>query len=271
MTSALVCLCSGAAFGNPVIVGVGAEKDNADSRSINVFTDVGITEKTWVSGSFARTDTERELFDLSTYSAEIAVDHHFDPVGLRVGVGYWGDEDLIESSDIRASLYWRGDQGSLSLNLERREIDLTVNRVFFDPLEIPFDADGAGLSASWAITDDVRLSGSFMDYDYSRNIRIQPNIDSLRFFTLSRLSIVNSLIDYRASAGIDFAIGSRSLDFRYSRWRTEVNQTEINSIGVGFLTPAADAADLEFRLTYDESDDFGGATVFSVFLYLYDE
>ena len=72
-------------------------------------------------------------------------------------------------------------------------------------------------------------------------------------------------------AGIDLAFGSRHVDFRFARWRTEVDQGDIDSYGVGFLTPAGPAADIEFRLAYDDSETFGGATVFSVFLYLFDE
>ena len=262
--------CSGVRA-NPVVVGIGAEADDANSRLVTVFTDIGLTEKTWLSGSFARTDTEREVFDLTTYSADVAIDHHFNPLGVRLGVGYWGDDDLLESNDVSASFYYRGETGSASLELERRDFDLTVNRILFDPLTVGFRADGVGLSASYALTDRVRLFGSVMDYEYSRDLRIQPNVDTLRFFGLSRLSIVNSLVDQRASVGLDFSIGSRSLDVRYARWRTEVDRGTIDSIGFGFLTPGGSDADLELRLTYDDSENFGGATVFSVFLYLYDE
>ena len=222
-------------------------------------------------GAVARTDTEREAFDLSTHYADVGIDHHFKPLGIRIGAGYWGDDDLLESRDLRGSVYLRGERGSVALELETRDFDLTVERLQADPVTVGFRADGIGLSASYPVNERVRLFAAAMDYDYSRNIRIQPNVDTLRFFGLSRLSMVNSLVDYRASAGIDLAFGSRHVDFRFARWRTEVDQGDIDSYGVGFLTPAGPAADIEFRLAYDDSETFGGATVFSVFLYLFDE
>ena len=91
------------------------------------------------------------------------------------------------------------------------------------------------------------------------------------FLRFSRLSIVNSLVDARVSAGVEFSFGNRSLDLRFARWRTEVDQGDIDSIGIGFLTPISDAADIEIRAAYDDSDNFGGATVLSFFLYLYSE
>ena len=262
----------GPSSANPLIIGMGAEGDTADSRAFTFFTDVGLTDDTWISGSVATTDTEREFFDLSTRYADIGIDHFFKPIGIRLGGAYWGDDDLLESRDFRGALYLRGERGSVSAEFERRNFDLTIDlQLLADPVSVDFSADGIGLSASYRVDDRVTLYVGGMDYDYSRNIRLQPNVDTLRFFSVSRLSTVNSLIDFRASVGLDIEIGDRRLDFRVARWRTEVDQGDIDSFGVGFLSPAGNAADIEFRLAYDDSENFGGATVFSVFLYLFDE
>ena len=42
-----------------------------------------------------------------------------------------------------------------------------------------------------------------MDYRYSRDINLQESIDILSFFSTSRLSLMNSLLDYRASGGME--------------------------------------------------------------------
>ncbi len=262
----------GQSAANPIIIGLGAEGDTADSRAFTVFTDIGLTDDTWISGSVGRTDTDRDLFDLTTLYADVGIDHHFDPVGIRLTGAYWGDEDLLESKDVRGAIYLRGERGSVSAEFERRNFDLTVDLPLLDaPLTVDFSADGIGLSGTFELDDRVSLYAGGMDYDYSRDIRIQPNVDTLRFFSLSRLSMVNSLVDFRASVGLDVEIGQSRLDFRIARWRTEVDQGEIDSYAVGFLTPAGNATDVEFRLAYDDSENFGGATVFSVFIYLFDE
>jgi len=45
----------------------------------------------------------------------------------------------------------------------------------------------------------------------------------------------------------------------------------VDSVGIGFLTPIGRRADLELRLAHDRADDFGTATVFSVFVYLFSD
>lgn len=263
---------AGAARANPIIIGVGGEVDTADSRAFSLFTDIGLTDDTWVSGSVAWTDTDREFFDITTKYADIGLDHNFKPVGFRVAAAYWGDQGLLESNDVRGSLYLRGDKGSISFEYEYRQFDLTVGSDFLqDPVEVEFDADGIGFSASLPVNDRLTLYASGMDYEYSRDIRLQPNTDILRAFSRSRLSMINSLIDYRAGIGVDLAFGLRHVDLRFARWRTEVDQGDIDSISAGLLMPAGRSADIEFRLAYDDSENFGGATVLSVFFYLFDD
>ena len=274
IVACLAAFAAGPLSANPLVVGMGFEGDDAESRAYSLFVDVGLTDDTWLSASVARTDTDRQLFDISASYADVALDHHFKPFGVRVQGAYWGDEDLLESNDVGASIYLRGSKGSISLDYLRRDFTLTVGRELLpEPIEVDFDATGLGLSASMPVNELYRVYINGMDFDYSRNIRIQPNVDvaTLRFFSLSRLSIVNSLVDFRASAGIERSFGLRSLDFRFSRWRTEVDRGDINSYSMGFLTPVANAADMEFRLAYDDSENFGGAVVFSVFMYLFDD
>jgi hypothetical protein len=59
------------------------------------------------------------------------------------------------------------------------------------------------------------------------------------------------------------------VDFRYSRWKTAVIQSDVDSLSIGLLMPVGIAADMEFRLAVDDSAEFGKTTVFSVFLYLF--
>ena len=260
------------AAANPLVVGLGAEVDDADNLAYSLFADVGLLDETWLSASLARTESDRGSFDLSTLYADIGIDHHFKPLGVRLGAAYWGDDDLLDSKDIRGSVYLRGEKGSVSVDYQRRNFELTIGGgIPRNPTTVDFSADGIGVSASMPLNERFRIYASGMDYDYSRNIRIQPNVDTLRFFGRSRLSLVNSLVDFRASAGLEISFGLRSLDFRFARWRTEVDRGDIDSYGIGFLMPAGDAADIELRLAYDDSENFGGATVFSFFLYLFDE
>lgn len=263
---------SGVASANGIVVGIGAEADTVDGHSYSLFVDVGVTENTWVSGAVARNQTENNDFDLDAKFADISIDHFFEPIGIRLGASYWGDEGFLESKDAHGSFYLRGDKGSISADFEHRDFDLTINfDLLPNPLLLEFSATGYGLSGRWAISDRATINLGGLTYDYSRNISAEPGSDRLRFLSQSRFSLVNSLIDYRVNAGVEIKFGLRRLEFRYSSWETAVVQGRVNSLGVGFLTPVSDAVDLEFRLAFDDSDDFGRATVFSIFMYLFDE
>jgi hypothetical protein len=108
-----------------------------------------------------------------------------------------------------------------------------------------------------------------MHYGYSRNIRIQPEIDILRFLSASRLSLINSLIDYRINAGLEFRFGLRSVDVSIGNWQTAVDQSKVDSYTIGFLTPMSDRTDIEIRLSFDDSENFGNTTSLTVFLYYF--
>ena len=49
-----------------------------------------------------------------------------------------------------------------------------------------------------------------MQYDYSVDFRPIDNRDALRLITVSRLSLINTLIDSRASVAFSFSHDSRS-------------------------------------------------------------
>jgi len=136
---------------------------------------------------------------------------------------------------------------------------------------VDFSAKGYGLTGRLKTSDRTSVYLGGMNYDYSRRIGLQPETDRLRFLAISRISLMNSLIDYRVSGGVEIEFGERRMDLRYSHWKTAVFKGQVDSLGVGWLTPMGNSADIEFRLAVDDSDEFGRATVFSIFLYLYDE
>jgi len=255
------------ADGNPVVVALGAGKDDTGSHAMSLLADIGLTEDTWLSTSVARTESER----IVNY-ADIGLDHDFGPLGVRAAAAYWGNDDLLESGDLRGSLYWRGEAASLSFDLERRDFSMRLGeRLLDEPVEVGFSADGVGASATLSLNDRLRLYAGGMDYEYSRDIRLRTDFQVLRFFGRSRLSLMNSLLDYQARLGLGMDVGRASLDVGVSRWRTEIDRSTVDSIAVGLLLPAGPQSDVEFRLAFDESEEYGGATVFSVFLYLFAE
>jgi hypothetical protein len=271
LSSALLCLvCNANAVAGGFILGIGAAVDSANGEALSAFGDFGIREDTWLSATIGSTRTEALVGEFSTGFYEVGIDHYFNPVGIRVSGAYWGDSNLLDSDDVRASLYYRDEIASFSADYERRNFDFVFGADL--PLgrrKAEFHADG------WGLTNRVRFGDSFtfrlsgMHYGYSRNIRIQRDIDVLRFLSASRLSLINSLIDYRINGGVEYQFGLRSVDVSAGTWKTAVDQSKVDSYTIGFLTPMTDRTDIEFRLSFDDSESFGNTTALTVYLYYF--
>ncbi len=271
LSSVLLCLaCNGSVLAASYILGLGAATDSEDGRAISAFGDFGIRENTWLSATIGSTDTSGIAGGFSTTFADVGIDHYFNPVGIRIGGAHWGDPDILDSDDVRAAFYYRDDIASFSADYERRNFDFVFGSdLLRDRRKAEFHADGWGLTSRIQFGDRITARLSGMHYGYSQNIRLQPDIDILRFLSASRLSLMNSLIDYRINAGVEFRFGLRSIDVSVGSWKTAVDQGKVDSYTIGFLTPMSDRTDIEFRLSFDDSENFGNTTALTVYLYYF--
>lgn len=253
------------------VIGAGVEADNEDGAAVTLSADLGIAKETWLSAAVAtsRVDLPRGT-SIDTLYGDIGIDHWFQPLGIRAGIAYWGDSDVLSSVDYRGSLYWRNDRVSISGNYEFRDFTFELFRTDFVPgRSVAFHANGAGLSARFELSPSVDLSLSGMDYDYNVNLGLAANRPIVDFLSVSRLSLLNSLIDYRARVELGVDVGDRRWSLDYSTWKGEVDGRDTESVTLRFLTPMGQKSDIEFGLGVDHSDDFGSVTLFSVFLYFY--
>ncbi len=268
----LVLLLSGSAFATEgYVLGAGVEGDTEDGLAVSVLGELGLSEQTWLSASLARNTAESPLRqNLDTWLLGAGIDHWWKPVGVRAGVGYWGDNDTLESTDLQASVYWRGDEFSLAGDYEYRDFSILFpGNDFFAPREAGFAANGAGITARFDISDSVSVGVAGMGYDYDVNLKLDSNRVLLQLLTFSRLSLINSLVDYRASANVAVDVGERSWQVDLSTWKGEVDGSKTTSATVRFLTPIGERSDVEFSLGVDDSDLYGNVTFFSVFLFFY--
>ena len=254
------------------LLGGGLETDTDDGLRAALLTSIGFSEATWLSAGVAMSSVELASGrDSDTKYADIELDHHFDPVGVAIGAGYWGDPDILDSVDLRGSLYYRNDKFLLAAEVERREFDFIIPPSdFFPGREFAFDADGIGARARIHLSDTVSISASGMQYDYSVNFRpLEDRAAILRLISVSRLSLINNLIDSRASIDLGVNVGLSRWELDYSTWKGAIDQARTKSITLRYLTPISGRTDIEFGLGYDDSDLYGDATFFSVYLYFY--
>jgi hypothetical protein len=267
----LLLIASSAIAGEGYILGAGLEGDSEDGLAASVIGELGLTEKTWISAAVARNAVDLQFReDLDTWFADLGIDHWWDPIGIRAGVAYWGDNDTLDSTDWRASVYWRADKFSVAGDYEVRDFSFLFPATdLFPGRKVGFDASGVGLTTRFDITDSVSLGLSGMNYDYDVNLRLDSNRGLLDLLSFSRLSLINSLIDYRAYVTLGLDVGKRRWQLDVGTWKGEVDGGTTESATIRFLNPLGDAADIEFALGVDDSELYGNVTFFSVFLYFY--
>jgi hypothetical protein len=270
-TCFLLLLTSSAWAIEDYAIGLGIESDDAGGTGVAGFADIGLRKNTRFSLLFGKTrlDLLNDL-NLNTTFGDIGVDHYFDPIGLRVELAYWGDSDIFDSIDWRGAMYWRNDTFSVSGDLEYRQFEFDIFRD--DVLagqDIRFNAKGYGLSSRIRLNDRFSLNLRGINYDYDVDLRLDADRRIVNLLSTSRLSLINSLVSYRVSAGLGIKMGRNVLSFSVANWKGEVDGRTTLSSTVKFLTPLGKTRDIEFGLGVDDSDAYGSVAFFSVYLYFY--
>lgn len=266
----LVAATAAQAEGN-YMVGGGLEADDDHGFRGSLFAGLEVGNDTWLSSGVATSSIDLP-FDRSgdIVYADLELDHFFQPLGIRFGVGYWGDPDLLNSTDVRGALYYQTPKFHIAGEYEHRDFDFTIPPLgMFPGREFMFTGNGIGARLRYRFTDSVSVSVSGMQYDYS--VDFQPNImrDAERLVTISRLGLINSLIDSRASIDLMFDFGDRRWQLDFSTWDGALDLSTTDSVTVSYLHPASDRVDLEYSIGYDKSDLYGDVTFASIFLYFY--
>jgi len=269
----LLLLAAGTALADerPYMLGAGLETDSDDAVRGSLLAGVEVGESTWLSGGFAAGSVDLASGRTShTRYVDVELDHHFDPIGIALGVAYWGDPDLLDSVDQRVSLYFRDDRFTIAGEFEYRDFDFIIPPTnFFPGREFTFDANGFGARLRYRFTDKFRMSAAAMQYDYSVDFRPDENRDAVTLLSVSRISLINSLVDSRASINLGVDIGAGHLGIDYATWKGALDQARTRSFTVRFLHPLSFRTDFELALGYDDSDLYGDITFLSLYLYFY--
>lgn len=259
------------AAGDGFMIGGGVESDTEDGVSAALIGGVGLAKNTWLSAGVAMSTVELTRGrEIDALYADVELDHYFDPVGVRIGAAYWGDSDVLESNDWRAAIYWRNESVTLAAEYEFRDFDFIIPSTdFVSVRELMFDADGIGASAKFKTSENTSLFLSGKKFDYSVPFRPVENVDAANLVTVSRLSLINTLIDHRASVSFSIDRGLKNWEIDFTTWEGVLAGSRTNSLTLRFLTPMTDKTDVEFGLGYDDSELYGDVTFFSLYLYFY--
>ncbi|MCH8943356.1 MAG: hypothetical protein IH910_01080 [Proteobacteria bacterium] len=253
------------------IIGGGLESDSADGYAASIIGELKIADETWLSAAIAKSTAElpRDL-TLDTVFGDVGIDHWFKPVGISASLAYWGDHNILDSVNYRASVYWRSAKVRISGDVEYRDFELDFPATDRFPVrKTTFGATGFGLSTRFKLSDRTDLSIYGMNYEYDVNFRLDENDRIRELLSVSRLSLLNSLVDYRVGASLSLDVGKRQWQLELATWQGEADQEITKSATIRFITPLGQASDIEFGLGIDKSDVYGNTTFLSVFMYFY--
>ena len=190
--------------------------------------------------------------------------------GIRLGAAYWGDSDVLVSHDWRVAAYYRGDVATVSFDYEYRDFDFIIPSTdFLATRRVMFDADGFGLSARIKTSENTSIRLRGMKYDYSVPFRPVENIDAARLISVTRLSLINSLVDHRASLSLSIDQGLKNWEIDISTWESIIDRSRTRSLTLSYLLPMTDRTDIELGIGYDDSELYGDVTFFSLYLFFY--
>lgn len=252
-------------------LGLGLSGDSDSGLTEAVSAEVAVSEKTWLSGiaGHGAIDVPRRE-DLELWFLDLGIDHNFEPVGVEARIGYWGDSDVLESTDLGGSLYFSNDAFRIAAEYQHRDFDFIIPATdFFPGREVEFDADGIGVTFSADLGESSRIQLSAMDYDYSLDFNLGDRVRFLELLSASRLSLINSLVDYRVNATFGMSLGDHDVSIDLGTQRGEIDGGDTNSVTLRWLAPLGSRNDIEFGLGLDDSELYGEATVLSVMLFFY--
>ncbi len=178
---------------------------------------------------------------------------------------------MLTSNDWRASGYFRNDTVTLSFDYEYRDFEFIIPSTDFTTTrQLFFDADGFGVTARIKTSDSTHLRLRGIKYDYSVPFRPVDNVDASRLLSVTRLSLINSLVDHRASLTLGIEAGDTSWEVDLTTWEGAISGSRTKSLTVRYLFPLSRRTDVELGLGYDDSELYGDVTFFSFYLFFFD-
>ncbi|MCG8016664.1 MAG: hypothetical protein JAY97_10650 [Candidatus Thiodiazotropha sp. 'RUGA'] len=146
-------------------------------------------------------------------------------VAISAGFEEWGDEDALTIETLWLGFTFNLGDLSVTLMPQQRDIRLQVSewrRRRADHVDL--ESRDFGLMLSYFAADGWVFSGSYFNYDYSKNIsRLDEDYRVIYVFPLDTLDLASGLEDYRYSIGIGKLIGEISVDLDWSRSRSAVD------------------------------------------------
>jgi hypothetical protein len=238
------------------MLGVAGQADDESNDSLFATFNWGVTEGTWLSFSAGRTSSDLANVDADTLVA--SVDHSFGIVGVTLELERWGDEDALETSDWRGSVYYEPERFRIGIAYEQRDIDIPFTLVgpFGGRIDrtAQLSGDNIGVDVRVQPAEGWQIYFGATEYDYDRDLAPLPRIGSLNLLSTSTLTLANSFIDHERMIGFDRELGAKLLTMTFTTDRSALDGSKFDTLDAALLFPVGGRMDLEVNVGRGRSD-----------------
>jgi hypothetical protein len=238
------------------VLGVAGQRDDESNDSLFATLNWGVTKDTWLSFSAGRSSADLANVDADTLVA--SVDHRFGAIGVALELERWGDEDALETSDWRGSVYYEPERFRIGVAYEQRDIDIPFT--IFGPFGGRLDrtaqlaSDNVGVDVRVQPAEGWQIYFGATEYDYDRDLAPLPRIAQLNLLSTSTLTLANSFIDRERLIGFDRELGAKLLTITYTTDRSAIDDSKFDTLDAALLFPIGGRMDLEVNLGRGRSD-----------------
>ena len=243
------------------MLGLNAQADEHDARSLYATSYVGVGSRTWLTFAAGKSSSPIESTDIEASTLQIGVDHRFDKVGFAFEAERWGDSGELETTDFSGSVYFDRERWRIGFGYERRNIEIPftvtgpLGRTFSRTVELA--ADGFSFDANVSLKERWRLYVGIEEFDYERDLTILPRIAALNLLSASALTLANSFLDHDRFLAVERDLGKATvLSLRLARDESAIDGAELETIEGAVLFPIGRRIDLEVNLGHGGSDFF---------------
>jgi len=243
------------------MLGLNAQADEHDARSLYATSYVGVGSRTWLTFAAGESSSPIESTDIEASTLQVGVDHRFDKVGFALEAERWGDSGELETTDFSGSVYFDRERWRIGFGYERRNIEIPftvtgpLGRTFSRTVELA--ADGFSFDANVSLKERWRLYVGIEEFDYERDLTILPRIAALNLLSASALTLANSFLDHDRFLAVERDLGKATvLSLRLARDESAIDGAELETIEGAVLFPIGRRVDLEVNLGHGGSDFF---------------
>ena len=274
-TTLLVLCVSAHAETRGYALGVGVSADNADGFTGNLLADVSFSDAASVSASLGTTRAAARPEDLRTREWSLGGRYDFGPLGIEVRGGQTGDPDDFDAEDRLIGIFHSGEHWRWYAHYLERDIDLVLRTALIRntiEVSVPLEADGYRFGIGYTTDSKWRVSASYRQFDYDRDLSPLSGRFIVDRLTPTTLTLATSLLDDSTTLGIEMPLAkNRALSMNYAQDTLAGGLGSVDSLSVSFLTPVGERGDLDIALGASRGDDQfdDDTTVFLSVLYLF--